>query len=101
YSVDAGSSVPLHSSIAFDLSITALYTPLLAGGRVEILSEDVSGESLVTALRKGKDCSLVKITPAHLQLLSQQIRPEEAAARTRTFVIGGENLLAERLRLWR
>jgi len=101
YSVEAGSSVPVHTSISFDLTVTGLYTPLLAGGRVEILSEDVGGQSLVTALRQGKDRSLVKITPAHLELLSQQISPEEAAGRTKMFVIGGESLLAESLLLWR
>ena len=45
--------------------------------------------------------TLVKITPAHLALLNQQIKPEEAAGRTKLFVIGGENLLAESLILWR
>ena len=101
YSVQAGGSVPVHTSISFDLTVTGMYTPLLAGGRVEILSEDVGGQSLLKALRKGKDRSLVKITPAHLELLSQQISPEEAAGTTKVFVIGGENLLAESLLLWR
>jgi amino acid adenylation domain-containing protein len=101
YSVQAGGSVPVHTSISFDLTVTGMYTPLLAGGRVEILSEDVAGQSLLKALRKGKDRSLVKITPAHLELLSQQISPEEAAGTTKVFVIGGENLLAESLLLWR
>jgi acyl-coenzyme A synthetase/AMP-(fatty) acid ligase/acyl carrier protein len=73
----------------------------LVGGRVEILPEDVGGQSLVKALKKGRDRSLVKITPAHLELLNQQIRPEEAAGSTKVFVIGGENLVAESLALWR
>jgi len=101
YAVQAGGSVPVHTSISFDLTVTGMYTPLLAGGRVEILSEDVGGQSLLKALRKGKDRSLVKITPAHLELLNQQISPEEAAGTTKVFVIGGENLLAESLLLWR
>jgi amino acid adenylation domain-containing protein len=101
YAVEAGGSVPVHTSISFDLTVTGMYTPLLAGGRVEILSEDVAGQSLLKALRKGKDRSLVKITPAHLELLSQQISPEEAAGTTKVFVIGGENLVAESLQLWR
>jgi amino acid adenylation domain-containing protein len=101
YAVEAGGSVPVHTSISFDLTVTGLYPPLLVGGRVEMLSEDVAGQSLVKALRKGKDRSLVKITPAHLELLSQQIKPQEAASTTKVFVIGGENLLAESLHLWR
>ena len=101
YAVEPGSSIPVHTSISFDLTVTGMYPPLLVGGTVEILPEDVGCQNLVAALRNGKDRSLIKITPAHLALLSQQIRPEEAAGRTRLFVIGGENLLAEGLVLWR
>ncbi|MGZ5742208.1 MAG: non-ribosomal peptide synthetase [Burkholderiales bacterium] len=101
YSIREGDRVPVHTSISFDLTVTALYTPLLAGARVEILKEDVGGQNLVTALRQGKEHSLVKITPAHLALLTEQLGPENAAGRTRLFVIGGENLLAESLLLWR
>jgi amino acid adenylation domain-containing protein len=101
YRVEAGGSVPVHSSISFDLTVTSLYTPLLAGGTVELLAEDSAAQSLLAALRQNKGRSLVKITPAHLELLSQQFGPEEVAEMTKTFVIGGENLLAEKLRLWR
>ncbi len=43
----------------------------------------------------------MKITPAHLQLLSLQLAPEEAAGRTRAFIIGGESLMAEQVEFWR
>ena len=101
YGVKPGGSVPVHSSISFDLTVTSLYTPLLAGARVELLAEDVAAQSLLTALQRQKGRSLVKITPAHLELLSQQLSSSEAAGMTNVFVIGGENLLAEKLRLWR
>jgi non-ribosomal peptide synthetase component F len=54
YAVEAGSSVPVHSSISFDLTVTSLYTALLAGAQVELLPEDVAAKSLVTALRQVK-----------------------------------------------
>ena len=101
YGVKAGGSVPVHSSISFDLTVTSLYTPLLAGARVELLAEDAAAQSLLAALQRQKGRSLVKITPAHLELLSQQLVPDEVANMTDVFVIGGENLLAEKLRLWR
>jgi len=101
YGVKAGGAVPVHSSISFDLTVTSLYTPLLAGARVELLAEDAAAQSLLTALKRQKGRSLVKITPAHLELLSQQLAPDEAADMTNVFVIGGENLLAEKLKLWR
>ncbi len=101
YGVKAGGSVPVHSSISFDLTVTSLYPALLAGGQVELLAEDVGAQNLLAALRRMKDRSLVKITPAHLEALSLQLSAEEVAGMTRTFVIGGENLLAESLQLWR
>lgn len=101
YSVQAEESVPVHTSISFDLTVTGMYLPLLAGARIEILPEDAGGQNLVAALRNGGNHSLVKITPAHLALLNQQLRLEEAADRTKLFVIGGENLPAESLTLWR
>jgi amino acid adenylation domain-containing protein len=101
YQVEAGRSVPVHSSISFDLTVTSLYPALLAGGKIELLPEDVGAQNLIAALKKAENRSLVKITPAHLELLSQQLSSEEAANVTKTFVIGGEALLAENLVLWR
>jgi acyl-coenzyme A synthetase/AMP-(fatty) acid ligase/acyl carrier protein len=68
---------------------------------VELLPEEDAAQALLSALRQKKHRTLVKITPAHLELLSASVRPEEAAGMTQVFVIGGENLLAEKLRLWR
>ena len=81
--------------------MTSLFAPLLCGGRVDLLPEEQGVEALVEALRRGGDYSLVKITPAHLQLLGQQLAPHEAAGRTRAFVVGGEQLTDEHLAFWR
>ncbi|NJK50529.1 amino acid adenylation domain-containing protein [Candidatus Gracilibacteria bacterium] len=100
YAVDLGEGTPVHSSLAFDLTITGLFSPLMVGRRVELLPEDPSIESLCNALRQGSNYSLVKITPAQLLLLSQQLLPTEVEGRTRAFIIGGENLLAESISFW-
>ena len=101
YAVEAGQGALVHSSIAFDLTITGLFAPLLVGRRVHLLREHLGVEALSTALKQGANWSLVKLTPTHLRLLSQQLSPQEAAGRTRAFIIGGENLLAESLAFWR
>src|SRR5690606_33028880 len=55
YDVQPGVLVPVHTSISFDLTVTSLYTPLMAGGTVELLPEDVGAQNLVSALLRA-DC---------------------------------------------
>ena len=97
YGVEAGRSAPVHTSISFDLTVTSLFTPLMVGGSVELLPEDIGAQNLLAALLRAGGRSLVKITPAHLELLNSQLTRQQAAGMTRAFVIGGENLLAENL----
>lgn len=101
YTVDQGKGTTVHSSLAFDLTITGLFSPLLVGRQVELIAEDQSIESLSNTLRTESNLSLVKVTPAQLLLLSEQLSPKEAAGRTRSFIIGGENLLTENITFWR
>jgi acyl-coenzyme A synthetase/AMP-(fatty) acid ligase/acyl carrier protein len=89
-----------HSTIAFDATITALFVPLLAGRSVRLFPERIALDALAEALRLEGDYSLIKITPAHLDLLRLQLAPEEVRGLTRSFVIGGENLLKEQIRFW-
>ncbi|OAB58116.1 hypothetical protein AY600_04805 [Phormidium willei BDU 130791] len=101
YPLDRGQGTLVHSSISFDMTLTSLLAPLLAGQTVELLPESWGLEALVRGLRRRPGQSLIKITPAQLDLLSQQLTPDELAHCTHAFIIGGENLAAERLRPWR
>jgi amino acid adenylation domain-containing protein len=101
YGVHRGEGAPVHSSIAFDLTVTALLAPLVAGRRVDLLDEGLGVEQLAAALRERRDYSLVKITPAHLRALGDQVGPAGAAGRARAFIIGGEQLTAEHVAFWR
>ncbi|MBE9209291.1 amino acid adenylation domain-containing protein [Nostoc sp. LEGE 06077] len=100
YNVEQGTGTLVHSPLGFDLTITSLFSPLLVGRQVELLPENQGIDALSSALRRSNNLSLVKITPAHLDLLKRQLSPEEIANRTRAFIIGGENLLAEKLTFW-
>ncbi|MBV8128370.1 MAG: amino acid adenylation domain-containing protein [Planctomycetaceae bacterium] len=100
YDVASGQGAPVHSSVSFDLTVTSLFAPLLVGRRVDLLDEDLGVDQLAAALRDNSGYSLVKITPAHLQLLGRQLAPHDAAGRTRAFVIGGEQLTAEHIAFW-
>jgi amino acid adenylation domain-containing protein len=101
YGVSQGQGAPVHSSISFDLTITALFVPLVAGRRVDLLEEDLGIEQLSAALRRTSGYSLVKLTPAHLRWLGDQLEPSEAAGKTRAFIIGGEPLRPEHIAFWR
>lgn len=100
YPVAFGTGSPVHSSISFDMTITGLFSPLMVGRSVELLPEHLGIEALATALRHNSGYSLVKITPAQLELLSHQLSPTDVARRTQAFIIGGENLRSEQLEFW-
>ncbi len=71
----------LHSSVAFDMSITTLYGPLVCGGSIEVSSlEELSVSP-----------DFLKVAPSHLALLATL--PD--AAPTGDLVVGGEMLLGE------
>ena len=101
YDVACGQGSPLHSSLSFDLTVTSLFPALLSGGCVELLAEADGVEALGHALSDHPDFSLVKITPAHLELLSLTLPSEQASGATRSFIIGGEALFGEQLSFWR
>ncbi|BAS60152.1 amino acid adenylation domain-containing protein (plasmid) [Leptolyngbya boryana NIES-2135] len=100
YGVEQGEGALVHSSIAFDATITGLFAPLLVGSKVELLPEDLGIEALAIALQTKSNYSLIKITPAQLELLAQQLPAETASHRTQMFVIGGENLTAQHIAFW-
>jgi amino acid adenylation domain-containing protein len=100
YPLAQGRGSLVHSPIAFDATVTALFSPLLVGGIVRLVPEGVDIEELSVLLRREGGFSLLKITPVHLELLGQQVSPAEARRLTRAFVIGGENLSAEQIAFW-
>ena len=100
YPVQAGGA-PVHSSIGFDLTVTSLFLPLLAGQPVRLLPEGEGGNLLGESLAEQGGYGLIKITPAHLLLLNQTVPADKAAVSTQSFVIGGEQLTAEQLAFWR
>ena len=93
YDLKEGALMPVHTSIGFDLTITSLFAPLLAGCALHLLPETNQLEVLANTLCGGADYSLVKLTPAHLRLLREQLRGKKVAAAATNYVVGGENLL--------
>jgi len=100
YAVTAGSGAPVQSSLAFDATITSLYLPLLAGKTTVLLPEREEIEALAETLRQGPAFSLIKITPAHLEILNQQLQPADFPRASRALVLGGEALTSAHIQPW-
>jgi amino acid adenylation domain-containing protein len=100
YEMAAGSGAPVHSSLSFDLTVTGLWGPWLCGKRVLLLPDAPGVEELKAALSSRSDFSLVKLTPAHLDLLNQVLPEGAASAGVRRLVVGGEALRGETVSAW-
>src|SRR6185312_1862060 len=90
----------VHSPLGFDLTITSLLTPLLIGETTTILPEENGVLALANALRHGDDFSLLKLTPAHLEVLNQELSGEELSRKAHTLIVGGEALRGKLLYPW-
>ncbi len=99
YGSAAGAGSPLHSSISFDATITSLYVPLLSGQSLFIVADDEI-EHLSAVWERERSLTLVKLTPPHLELVSQLL-PASAAGNAPVLVIGGEALHASAVRFWK
>jgi amino acid adenylation domain-containing protein len=77
------------TSPAFDLTLPALYVPLLVGGCVELLPEQDELEALSHSLANDTGAVLMRMTPSHVGAL---LTLSDAAPRhsAHVFVIGGE-----------
>ncbi|MBO1049497.1 MAG: non-ribosomal peptide synthase/polyketide synthase [Dolichospermum sp. DEX182a] len=100
YRVSEGTGAPVQSSLAFDATITSLFSPLLVGQKVVLLPQTQEIAALSAVLISESDFSLVKLTPAHLQLLAQLLPPQIIDQPTKALVIGGEALLGKNLAFW-
>ncbi|MDQ0937556.1 non-ribosomal peptide synthase/polyketide synthase [Streptomyces turgidiscabies] len=86
YKATTGTTL-LHSPLAFDLTITALWTPLTNGGTVH----------LTTLETTTTQPTLIKATPSHLPLLNTL---PETASPSQTLILGGEALHTDHLTTW-
>jgi iturin family lipopeptide synthetase A/iturin family lipopeptide synthetase C/tyrocidine synthetase-3 len=80
---------PLFSSLAFDLTVTSIFVPLITGGRIVVYRERPGARGTVVLDVVGdRLADVIKLTPAHLALLEQA---DLAGSPIRRFVVGGED----------
>ncbi|WP_414474551.1 amino acid adenylation domain-containing protein [Microvirga sp. M2] len=84
---------PLFSSLAFDLTVTSLFTPLITGGRIVVYRGDPGVQSLVVfKVVDDNAVDIVKLTPAHLAMIRDR---DLSTTRLRKFIVGGEDFKTE------
>lgn len=90
-------NVLLHSSLAFDLTLTCIFAPLCLGKSIYIPKGD-GLEVLPAYVRSHQNLGLIKLTPSHLRLLLNLLTEEELSEKSGLFIVGGEALYSSELK---
>ncbi|MGH7577460.1 MAG: condensation domain-containing protein, partial [Longimicrobiales bacterium] len=89
YAGDAPVDMPLFTSLAFDLTVTSIFVPLVSGGCIRVQRDDAGREPTLLRILEEDAVDVVKLTPSHLSLLGGGSFPGK---RIRTLIVGGEEL---------
>ena len=87
---------PLYSSLAFDLTATSIYVPLVTGSKIVIYSQDDERSPFITMIEENQ-VDVLKATPSHLSFIKEN---DNRQCRIRRLILGGEALtspLAQRI----
>jgi non-ribosomal peptide synthetase component F len=81
---------PLYSSLAFDLTVTSIFVPLISGSKIVVYnSKEDEYEYVLYRVMKENKATVVKLTPSHLSLLKEADNRNFSVKR---FIVGGEDL---------
>lgn len=89
----SGQTFACFTSLSFDLTITSIFTPLVAGGTIALFNEQDQVSQLERIFEDAL-IGVIKLTPSHLKLLLNHPTiqlPNQA----RTLIVGGEAFEAE------
>ncbi|WP_221361134.1 non-ribosomal peptide synthetase [Streptomyces beigongshangae] len=86
---------PLFSSVAFDLVVPNLWGPLVTGQAVHVVAQDTAPADLSAALLDSGPYSFIKLTPGHLDILTEQLTTEQVDQLSQVYVVAGETLPGE------
>ncbi|MEC1536488.1 non-ribosomal peptide synthase/polyketide synthase [Bacillus sonorensis] len=82
----------LYSSVAFDLTVTSIFTPLISGNKVIVYQHGEDGEPIIRTVFKDNKAGIVKLTPSHLSLVRDI---DGRASSIKRLIVGGEDLKSE------
>ncbi len=81
----------LYSSVAFDLTVTSIFVPLITGNRIHIYRK-AEGRSPLDEVLRDNRVEVLKLTPSHLALV---VARDNRASRLKRLIVGGEALTTE------
>jgi tyrocidine synthetase-3 len=76
----------LYSSLAFDLTVTSIYVPLITGNTVAVFHREAK-EALLEEIVADDQIGICKLTPSHLTLVRNR---DNRQSRIKRFIVGGE-----------
>lgn len=80
---------PLFTSLAFDLTVTSLFLPLITGGTLVVYGESAGPvDTSLMDVVEDNGVDFIKLTPSHLALWCHM---DVAASAVRSMVVGGED----------
>lgn len=88
------------TSVAFDLTMTSVFIPLLLGSKIKVFGSNDVYEQLIKIF-KDDDINLIKLTPSHLKILNKLYEDNTDGLKTcgtikkKVLIVGGENLSTE------
>ncbi len=96
YSIDEGSVFPLFTSIAFDLTITSLFLPLISGSTIVIYPEQDSGTDLsILDVISQNQVNIIKLTPSYLAIL---LNENLESSKIKSLIVGGEDFKSSHIK---
>ena len=101
YASRGSGGAAVFSSFAFDMIVPNLYTPLIMGERVCVLPESMDVSQLGKRLEALAPFNFIKLTPGHLDLLSQVLGPSSARKLAGTLAVGADAFPSRNLANWR
>jgi amino acid adenylation domain-containing protein/non-ribosomal peptide synthase protein (TIGR01720 family) len=85
-------SCAFHSSLAFDLTVTSVFAPLIGGHRIVIYPRKGANDVPLLDVCDDNQVEVVKLTPSHLALIKTRNNSE---SRIRRLIVGGEALTTD------
>lgn len=88
----SGQTFAFYSSVAFDLTVTSLFLPLISGGTVRIYQAGAQRGTIIREVFTDNAVDVVKLTPSHLALVRDL---DLSQTRIKTLIVGGEDFKTE------